>query len=68
MSTLFTFSVMGIVALPSDDVIDIPAVSFFSDETVTRLSIAQTMARVPCTTKCSPKRIIFPGAIAFDVK
>ena len=67
-STPSTSSVIGIVAFPSDDDIDIAAVSFFSDVTVTRLFIAPTMARVPCTTKCSPKRIIFPGALAFDIK
>ncbi len=32
--------------------------------TYTRLSIAQRMARAPCTTKCSPKSITFPGADA----
>ena len=32
---------------PSDDEIDIAAVSFFSDVTVTRLFIAPTTARVP---------------------
>ena len=67
-STVSTSSVIGIVAFPNDDVMDIAVVSFFSDVTVTRLFIAPTTARVPCTTKCSPKRIIFPGALAFDIK
>ena len=67
-STVSTSSVIGIVAFPSDDDIDIPALSFFSDVIVTRLFIAPTTARVPWTTKCYPKRIIFPGAVAFDIK
>ena len=67
-STVSTSSVIGIVAFPSEDVMDIAAVSFVSDVTDTRLLIAPTIARVPCTTKCSPNRIIFPGAVAFDIK
>ena len=67
-STVSTSSVIGIVVFPSDDDMDIVAVLFFSDVMVTRLFIAPTMARVPCTTKCSPKRIIFPGALAIEVK
>jgi len=67
-STVSTSSVIGIVVFPSDDDMDIVAVSFFSDVMVTRLFIAPTIARVPCTTKCSPKIIIFPGAVAFDIK
>ena len=67
-STVSTSSVIGIAAFPSDDSMDIAAVSFVSDVTDTRLLIAQTTAWVPCTTKCSPKRIIFPGAVAFDIK
>ena len=46
-STESISSVIGIVAFPSDDEIDIAAVSFFSDVTVTRLFIAPTTARVP---------------------
>ena len=46
-STVSTSSVIGIVAFPSDDDIDIPAVSFYSDVIVTRLFIAPTTARVP---------------------
>ena len=46
-STVSTSSVIGIVAFPSEDDMDIAAVSFFSDVIVTRLFIAPTTARVP---------------------
>lgn len=39
-----------------------------SEETVTRLSMEHSIAFVPCTTKCSPKRMTFPGAEAVDFK
>jgi hypothetical protein len=42
--------------------------SIFSSVTVTRLLIAQRIAFTPYTTKCSPKRITFPGADALDFK
>jgi len=40
----------------------------FSAITVILLSIAQRMDLTPYTTKCSPKRITFPGAEALDFK
>jgi len=36
--------------------------------TVTLLSIAQRIAFIPYTTKCSPKRMTFPGAEALEIK
>jgi hypothetical protein len=40
----------------------------FSEVTVAYLLIAPRIALFPCTTKCSPKRIIFPGALDIEVK
>jgi hypothetical protein len=38
----------------------------FSAVTVTLLFIEHKIALIPYTTKCSPKRITFPGADALD--
>ena len=59
-STVSTSSVIGIVAFPNDDVMDIAVVSFFSDVTVTRLFIAPTTARVPWTTTVSYTHLTLP--------
>jgi hypothetical protein len=50
------------------DLIEIFSPSIFSAVTVTLLLIAQRIAFTPYTTKCSPKRITFPGAEALDFK
>jgi len=41
--------------------------SIVSDVTEILLSIAAKTAFTPWTTKCSPNRIILPGAEAFDI-
>ena len=56
------------VKFPIAELIEIFCSSVFSAVTVTLLSIVQSIAFIPYTTKCSPKRIIFPGADALDFK
>jgi hypothetical protein len=50
------------------DLIKILFSGIFSAVTVTLLSMAQRIAFIPYTTKCSPNKITFPGAEALEIK
>ncbi len=58
----------GMLILPRLDFTSIESPSVVFDVTFTLLSIAHSMALIPKTTKCSPNRIILPGAEAIDFK
>ena len=59
---------LGIVMFPKFDFITIESSSINDEVTLTLLSIEHRIALIPYTTKCSPKRMIFPGAEAMDFK
>jgi len=59
---------MGMIRLPKVDFIVIDSSGEVLEVTVTLLSIEPSMAFTPYTTKCSPKRMTFPGAEAMDFK
>ena len=59
---------LGIVIFPKFDLITIESSSVVNEVTLTLLSIEHRIALIPYTTKCSPKRMTFPGAEAIDFK